>query len=84
MSAYRANRLSRCHIVWNHSPPVASFGNKLDYLGIVILMWGASIPTVYYGFSCDPSLRLIYWTTVGTPEVHDARLCHVLTKIYFR
>ena len=39
---------------------VAAFGNQLDYLGIVILMWGSTIPTVYYGFYCDPSLQKVY------------------------
>ena len=50
-----------CHIVWNHSPAVAAFGNQLDYLGIVLLMWGASLPSVYYGFICDPLLRYSHW-----------------------
>ena len=50
-----------CHIVWNHSPAVASFGNQLDYLGIVLLMWGASLPSIYYGFICDPALRYAHW-----------------------
>ncbi|ORY58713.1 mPR-like GPCR protein [Pseudomassariella vexata] len=54
-----------CHIVWNHSPSFASLGNKLDYLGILVLMWGASIPTIYYGFFCDSSLRHLYWTTTS-------------------
>ncbi|KAK3334220.1 mPR-like GPCR protein, partial [Cercophora scortea] len=54
-----------CHIVWNHSPPVASFANKLDYLGILVLMWGASIPTIYYGFWCDPWWRGFYWAIMS-------------------
>ncbi|KAF2758484.1 mPR-typeG-protein-coupled receptor [Pseudovirgaria hyperparasitica] len=50
-----------CHIVWNHSPSIASFGNQLDYLGIVLLMWTASLPSIYYGFICDPTLRYFHW-----------------------
>lgn len=52
---------SICHIIWNHSPNYASFGNKLDYLGIILLMWGASIPSIYYGLYCNPVLQKFYW-----------------------
>ena len=55
---------STFHIVSNHSPGVRNFGNQLDYLGIVILMWGSTIPCVYYGFYCDPKLQKIYWSMV--------------------
>lgn len=50
--------------MWNHSHAVTSFCNRLDYLGILVLMWGAGIPTIYYGFFCNPNLRLIYWASV--------------------
>ncbi|KAM0714819.1 hypothetical protein Q7P37_009283 [Cladosporium fusiforme] len=53
------------HILWNHSCAVSRFCNKLDYLGILVLMWGAGIPTIYYGFPCDPHLRLTYWGTTS-------------------
>ena len=43
-------------MISSHSQRVAAFGNQLDYLGIVILMWGFTIPTVYYGFFCDQGL----------------------------
>ncbi|KAK8121488.1 hypothetical protein PG999_005608 [Apiospora kogelbergensis] len=63
------------HILWNHNLPLTSFCNKLDYLGILILMWGAGIPTIYYGFFCNESLRLLYWSsTSGT-----ALSCAILT-----
>ncbi|KAM3471474.1 hypothetical protein MY8738_009309 [Beauveria namnaoensis] len=50
------------HVLWNHSHDVSRFCNKLDYLGILVLMWGAGIPTIYYGFICNHSLRIMYWT----------------------
>ena len=53
------------HIISNHSPKVQAFGNQLDYLGIVILMWGSTIPSIYYGFYCDPRLQKIYWANVS-------------------
>jgi adiponectin receptor len=44
------------HILSNHSEEVAAFWNQLDYLGIVILMWGSTVPSIYYGFYYDPNL----------------------------
>lgn len=63
------------HIISNHSPEVQRFGNQLDYLGIVILMWGSTIPSIYYGFYCDPRLQKIYWANVSIL----ASLCVVAT-----
>lgn len=57
-----ANAVHRFHTFNNHSEPVCIFGNQLDYLGIVILMWGATVPTVYYGYYCDPLLQKTYYT----------------------
>ncbi|KAK8121407.1 hemolysin-III family protein [Apiospora kogelbergensis] len=54
---------------------VSTYCLGLDYLGILVLMWGAGIPTIYYGCFCDPSLRLFYWmSTSGT-----AATCAILT-----
>ncbi|KAH6851497.1 hemolysin-III related-domain-containing protein [Alternaria rosae] len=53
------------HVVNNHSESVHVFGNQLDYLGIVILMWGSTIPCVYYGFYCTPQLQTTYYTLVS-------------------
>jgi len=52
------------HTISNHSHHVARFGNKLDYLGIVALIWGSFIPTVFYGFQDDIELIRVYWTMV--------------------
>ncbi|KAI5788455.1 hemolysin-III related-domain-containing protein [Geopyxis carbonaria] len=49
------------HTIQSHSHSVARFGNQLDYLGIIILIWGSFVPSVYYGFLCHPQLRNIYW-----------------------
>lgn len=56
------------HTISNHSPEVSSFGNKLDYLGIVFLIWGSFIPIIYYGFQSDPPLIFRYWTMVSRDE----------------
>ena len=52
------------HAISNHSPTVARFGNKLDYVGIVCLITGSFIPSVFYGFYCHPHLQEFYWTMV--------------------
>ena len=53
------------HIVANHSERVAARGNQLDYVGIVVLMWGSTVPSIYYGFYCDPKLQALYWLVVS-------------------
>ncbi|KAH7349050.1 hemolysin-III related-domain-containing protein [Pyrenochaeta sp. MPI-SDFR-AT-0127] len=54
------------HTIQNHSHEVAVWGNKLDYLGIVFLIWGSFIPIVYYGFGDEPELRRTYWAMITT------------------
>jgi adiponectin receptor len=53
------------HAISNHSYTVARFGNKLDYIGIVFLITGSFIPSIYFGFYCHPHLQEIYWTMVS-------------------
>lgn len=57
------------HTISNHSQEVSSFGNKLDYLGIVFLIWGSFIPDMYYGFQNHTHLMYRYWAMVR----HDSR-----------
>lgn len=52
------------HTILNHSESVAKFGNRLDYIGIIFLIWGSFIPAIYYGFSAEPKLVRLYWTMV--------------------
>lgn len=60
------------HTISNHSPMVAKFGNKLDYVGIVFLITGSFIPSVFYGFYCHPHLQEFYWTMVSG-ALHNPR-----------
>lgn len=55
------------HTISNHSHEVAVWGNKLDYLGIVFLIWGSFIPVLYYGFQSEPQLMKTYAAMVRTP-----------------
>lgn len=54
------------HTITNHSPAVARIGNTLDYVGIVGLISGSFIPSVYYGFYCIPALQRLYWIMICT------------------
>lgn len=54
------------HMVTNHSPAVNHLGNQLDYVGIVALITGSFVPSVYYGFYCEPFLQMVYWAMVGS------------------
>ncbi|KAK4570356.1 hypothetical protein LTR86_002436 [Recurvomyces mirabilis] len=54
------------HTISNHSQAVAKFGNRLDYIGIVFLIWGSFIPSIYYGFSAEPVLVTRYWSMITT------------------
>jgi adiponectin receptor len=49
------------HAISNHSPTIARFGNKLDYVGIILLITGSFIPSIFYGFYCHPRLQQTYW-----------------------
>nr|OQO24851.1 hypothetical protein B0A51_10338 [Rachicladosporium sp. CCFEE 5018] len=52
------------HTISNHSQAVSKFGNQLDYMGIVFLIWGSFVPSIYYGFSAEPELVKVYWTMI--------------------
>ena len=61
----------RFHILENHSCTVSRVCNKLDYVGVLILMWAAGVATIFYGFVCDHKLRLLYCATVCVPPPLD-------------
>lgn len=44
----------------NHSPQVWRLTSQLDHLGIVLVIWGSTIPSAYFGFYCDPLLQQRY------------------------
>ncbi|GIZ38490.1 hypothetical protein CKM354_000190700 [Cercospora kikuchii] len=54
------------HTISNHSAPVQKFGNRLDYMGIIFLIWGSFIPSIYYGFAREEALRRVYWSMITT------------------
>ncbi|KAL6910122.1 mPR-like GPCR protein [Trichoderma evansii] len=48
------------HALTDHSQEISRWGNKLDYTGIVALIVGSYVPTLYYGFFCNPILMTGY------------------------
>ncbi|KAI0592896.1 hemolysin-III channel protein Izh2 [Biscogniauxia sp. FL1348] len=52
------------HALSNHSEPVARWGNKLDYSGIVFLIVGSYVPALYYGLFCHPRLMSMYMSAI--------------------
>ncbi len=52
------------HLLSNHSHAVARWGNALDYLGIVALIWGSFVPSIYYGFRDEVVLAKTYWSMI--------------------
>ncbi|KAH7310510.1 putative hemolysin-III channel protein Izh2 [Stachybotrys elegans] len=54
------------HMLLNHSETVATWGNKLDYTGIVALIVGSYVPALYYGLFCRPSLMKVYLILICT------------------
>ena len=66
----------RFHVFSNHSAGYASLLNHLDYLGIIVLMWGAGVPTIYYGFHEDAALQNTYWGLVIATTVLTASSSH--------
>ena len=61
------------HTITNHSPRVNQIGNQLDYAGIVLLITGSFVPSVYYGFWCDPTLQELYWAMVSSPSLRGSQ-----------
>lgn len=61
------------HTISNHSPTVNRLGNQLDYAGIVALIVGSFVPSIYYGFYCDPVLQKVYWV-MASLKLHFSRL----------
>lgn len=52
------------HTTMNHSQSVATMGKQCDYFGITCLIWGSSVPTIRYTFTCDASLQKFYLSAV--------------------
>ncbi|KAH9904944.1 hemolysin-III channel protein-like protein Izh2 [Xylariomycetidae sp. FL2044] len=63
------------HTLMSHSEAIYDLGIKCDYQGILLLMWGSTIPLVYYSFPCHHGLQTVYWTVTTVL----AALCSLAT-----
>ncbi|KAI0020300.1 hemolysin-III channel protein-like protein Izh2 [Xylariomycetidae sp. FL0641] len=63
------------HTFMSHSEPRYLLGIKFDYQGILLLMWGSTVPLAYYGFPCEPAVHAAYWAATTVL----AALCSVAT-----
>jgi adiponectin receptor len=52
------------HTMICHSPKVKHNCLMYDYVGIIAVMLGNFISGIYFGFYCEPRLRLTYWILV--------------------
>ena len=48
------------HTFSDHSPGMHRFGNELDHLGIVLVMWGTGVSGTYFIYYCNSSFRNSY------------------------
>ncbi|KAI1212955.1 HlyIII-domain-containing protein [Annulohypoxylon truncatum] len=54
------------HTFSDHSQEMHKFGNELDHLGIVLVMWGTGISGTYFAFYCDGFLRNTYFAILSS------------------
>jgi adiponectin receptor len=52
---------STYHTLSNHSKEIHKFGNELDHLGVVSVIYGSTMPGTFFEFYCHPNLRTCYW-----------------------
>lgn len=51
------------HTLKSHSQVIATFGNKLDYLGIVVLIVASMVTLIHYSFiDQPPMMRIFFWS----------------------
>ncbi|KAJ6256708.1 hypothetical protein Dda_8574 [Drechslerella dactyloides] len=62
------------HTVCNHSAVAARWWNVLDYVGIVGLIAGSFVGSVFYGFRCETAVRDAYWVMMCTIGVACATI----------
>ncbi|GAC96231.1 adiponectin receptor protein 1 [Pseudozyma hubeiensis SY62] len=54
------------HTIQCHSFHISKHFNKLDYVGIVVMIVGSFLPALHYGFYCHPHFQLAYSIGIST------------------
>lgn len=52
------------HVLENHSPLVWETVSQLDHIGIVLGVFGSTIPLAHFGFYCNHRIKIAYWILV--------------------
>ncbi|CAJ2506398.1 Uu.00g005280.m01.CDS01 [Anthostomella pinea] len=56
---------STFHTFSDHSKEMHKFGNELDHLGIVLVMWGTGMSGTHFAFYCHEALRNAYFLVLS-------------------
>lgn len=81
------------HLFCCHSNEVSLKWNRVDYIGIVLILFGSLCPIVFYGFFCDAFYQKVYFAVISvfglftgyivlTPRCHGPRF-RVLRSLVF-
>jgi len=57
------------HTFSDHSQAMHKFGNKLDHLGIILVMWGTGISGAHFAFYCQHAIRNAYFLLLTSTAV---------------
>jgi adiponectin receptor len=57
------------HTFSDHSPHMHKFGNELDHLGIVLVMWGTGVSGAHFGFYHHHVIRNFYFALLTATAV---------------
>lgn len=72
------------HTLMNHSHEVEVKWLLIDFIGILAMIIGSFYPGVYYGFYCEPTAMLSYWTMVRSSPNSIFNLTSRLTRLVDR
>lgn len=53
------------HTFSDHSPAMHTYGNELDHLGIVLVMWGSGVSAAHFAFRCRLATRCAYFALLS-------------------
>ncbi|KAI8999742.1 hemolysin-III related-domain-containing protein [Gaertneriomyces semiglobifer] len=68
-----------------HSRQVCLMWNKADYVGIVVMITGSMVPTIWYSLACDATFRALHLSIIAFCGVATLIMClspHFTTPHY--
>jgi adiponectin receptor len=67
-----------------HSQAAEAFWLRLDFVGIILLILGSFMTSIYVTFWCELTLKIIYWVVVGRNTLSQHQPLGSITQVYFR